>query len=491
MEAQRWFGEAIEQADVRLADSDEADRRDLGQFFTHPAVAAFMAKVLVGGAAPSSAVILDPGAGTGTLGLTLAAELRAAGCASIKLCAVELDAVTSDHLAEALEAAERAARGALRTELRHGDFLALAEGALDQQPLPECDFVIANPPYFKVSPGVGPGGDAPNIYARFMEMAATLLQPGGRMAFIVPRSFASGLYFKRFRRSLHDRLHLEQVHVFGSRRDAFKEQAVLQENIIVFYRKGGVAPSQILISTSAGREDLDQAQTLAVPTETVFRPGDDQAVLHLPSSPADLEVMARFSQWSDRLETLGLAISTGPVVAFRAKDLLLPDDAPDALPLLWLNHVRPGRVAWPIQGFRKQQYMKRDAAAALLWPNNGCVLLRRFSAKEEERRLTAAALLPGQLPGAVVGLENHLNVIHRPRTGLTAEEATGIAAFLGSSPCDAWFRIASGSTQVNATEIRSLPFPQWDTLRAVGRLLLDAPDTATDVWEGRLYDPAG
>ena len=42
--------------------------------------------------------------------------------------------------------------------------------------------------------------------------------------------------------------------------------------------------------------------------------------------------------------------------------------------------------------------MRRDAAA-LLWPNNGCVLLRRFSAKEEERRLTAAALLhPSRLP---------------------------------------------------------------------------------------------
>ena len=95
------------------------------------------------------------------------------------------------------------------------------------------------------------------------------------------------------------------------------------------------------------------------------------------------------------------------------------------------------------------------------------------------------------MPGAVVGLENHLNVIHRPRTGLSAEEATGIAAFLGSGPCDAWFRIASGSTQVNATEIRSLPFPPLAKLRAVGRLLIEAPGTATDVWEGLLYEQAG
>jgi len=50
VEAQHWFGEAVERAEVRLADSEAADRRDLGQFFTHPSVAAFMAEVLARGA---------------------------------------------------------------------------------------------------------------------------------------------------------------------------------------------------------------------------------------------------------------------------------------------------------------------------------------------------------------------------------------------------------------------------------------------------------
>ena len=47
--------------------------------------------------------------------------------------------------------------------------------------------------------------------------------------------------------------------------------------------------------------------------------------------------------------------------------------------------------------------------------------------------------------------------------------AKGLAAFLNSRLVDSYFRQFSGHTQVNATDLRSLRYPAWDELVALGR----------------------
>ena len=73
----------------------------------------------------------------------------------------------------------------------------------------------------------------PNIYALFMAVSSVLLREHGDFIFITPRSFTSGPYFRRFRQVFFDMIRLTEVHVFGSRRDAFSRDEVLQENVIV------------------------------------------------------------------------------------------------------------------------------------------------------------------------------------------------------------------------------------------------------------------
>ena len=102
-------------------------------------------------------------------------------------------------------------------------------------------------------------------------------------------------------------------------------------------------------------------------------------------------------------------------------------------------------------------------AKALLTPNRNYVLLRRFSAKEEARRLTAAPYIAADFGVPAVGLENHLNYVHRPGGTLSEDEAWGLAALYNSRLLDIWFRTVNGNTQVSATELRAMPLP------AVGR----------------------
>ena len=145
-----------------------------------------------------------------------------------------------------------------------------------------------------------------------------------------------------------------------------------------------------------------------------------------------------------------------------------PDDR-GAVPLLWLNNVRPMSVLWPLTIPGKPQYIAETAESnRLLVPSHTYVLLRRFTAKEERRRLTAAVVSPRSFPGTKLGLENHLNYIYRRHGHLSPQEALGLAILLSSSLVDRYFRISNGNTQVNATELRRLPLPPVNALQVLG-----------------------
>ncbi len=62
---------------------------------------------------------------------------------------------------------------------------------------------------------------------------------------------------------------------------------------------------------------------------------------------------------------LGMNISTGPVVPFRAaKHIASTGSVPDMhAPLLWMNHVRPLCATWPLAR-HKPEYIERDHAAS-------------------------------------------------------------------------------------------------------------------------------
>ena len=68
-----------------------------------------------------------------------------------------------------------------------------------------------------------------------------------------------------------------------------------------------------------------------------------------------------------------------------------------------------------------------------------------------------------------VAFENHLNYYHLRGAGLPITVAKGLAAFLNSTLVDTYFRQFSGHTQVNATDLRSLRYPSWEKLVALGR----------------------
>ena len=96
------------------------------------------------------------------------------------------------------------------------------------------------------------------------------------------------------------------------------------------------------------------------------------------------------------------------------------------------------------------------------------LLTKRFTSKEERRRLVACLFDPEQVQGPWIGFENHLNYFHANGQGLDRTLALGLYAFLNSTVVDQYFRRFSGHTQVNATDLRRLTYPDRGTLQAIG-----------------------
>lgn len=451
--------------------TDEEHKRAWGQFFTSPRIAQFMAGLL-GAPRGREIRILDPGAGTGILGLAAAASLLARFEGSVHLTAVEKEPGAALALRASLEHARGVWGHRFSFDVIEDDFLDLDRPQLGKPGLSRFHYAIGNPPYFKMSPSDVRGGDAPNAYARFMDVALRMLDEGGELCFIVPRSFASGYYFRRFRRQLHASARLDHVHVFDSRRDAFREDRVLQENIIVLYRKTRARSDDIVVTASHGEIDIDSHVTTRVARTRVVSDADRDAIISLPTNERDLAVMELVQRWPSTLAHLGLDVSTGPVVPFRAEEFLRGNPEIGTVPMLWLQHVQRGVVTWPLgPSFRKPEHILGSAGAKLLVPNKTYVLLRRFSPKEDERRIIAAPFLPGALDASWLGLENHVNFIHRPKGTMAPAESIGLAALLNSSLIDTYFRISSGNTQVSATELRVLPLPSATVLTTIAALI--------------------
>ena len=83
--------------------------------------------------------------------------------------------------------------------------------------------------------------------------------------------------------------------------------------------------------------------------------------------------------------------------------------------------------------------------------------------------MTAACFLKADVPFPYVAIENHINYVYHARRELTEDEVYGIAALFNSALMDRYFRTISGNTQVNATEVRTMNFPDLKLLGTIGK----------------------
>ena len=394
----------------------------------------------------------------------------------IEVVAYEVDPHVSKYLRYTFDmCAELCARHgiAFKSTVHFTDFIAAATKNLYSTD--KFDLAILNPPYKRVKSRSKhwallkrQGIPHSNLYAAFMTLAAILLKQGGRLVSITPRSFCNGPYFLPFRKALLTELAISDIHVYQSRNKAFGADDVLQENIILGASKSR-RRATVTVTSSDSPVDRDIAVQHLHPEELVSQ-SDRNLVIHLLKNRFEKQVRSIVGKLDCTLDDLDVAASTGRVVEFRARELLSVSDAAGSVPLLLPVNAVNGFVSWPLARQRKPGAIMANGSSEKLLVDNACyVLVKRFSSKEQRRRLSAAVLDPGKLACSKVGIENHLNYLHRNGSGLPMDLAKGLAVYLNSSLADQYFRLFSGHTQVNASDLMGMKYPDTATLLEFGK----------------------
>jgi len=470
---------AIEQTRLQVSKNTDASKKSqLGQFFTPAKIAMFMAGLFPD--ANGNCRLLDAGAGIGSLSDAFLERWRSGGFhfQHVELDAFEIDKSLHAYLRKTLEKYRNGSEKISAT-IREDDFIYAAtealSGGLFTTTTPNYTHAILNPPYKKINSNSAyrlalrsVGIETVNLYSAFVALAVALAAPGGQIVAIIPRSFCNGPYYRPFRDFILERAAIHHMHLFESRNKAFKDDEVLQENVIIRLERGG-QQGPVTITTSTGDSFTDLA-TNKHPFDRIVFPDDPERFIHVPTttekSTIELSSAVRYS-----LADLGIKVSTGPIVDFRLKAHLRDMPEPGTVPLIYPGHLSMTGTVWPVAGLKKPNaIMRNDETEKWLYPNGFYCVVRRFSSKEEKRRVVASVVDPAAFGDhSVLGFENHMNLFHEDKHGLPEALARGLAVFLNTTAVDEYFRRFNGHTQVNATDLKLMKYPSRDALIELGK----------------------
>lgn len=341
----------------------------------------------------------------------------------------------------------------------------------------QFDLVIGNPPYGRVSLTADVRkkyrrslyGHA-NLYGLFTDLALRLSAPGAIVAYVTPTSFLGGEYFKRLRALLRKEAPPARIDFVTERTGVFED--VLQETVLVTFKKGAHANEEILVSSLRPNGASAPVGVQAI-SHLKLPAGKGEEAWLFPRSLEQQDGLAQAVSMKHRLSDYGFTVSTGQLVWNRHKNQLTTRPGPDRLPLIWAEAVTPrGEFTFSAAKRDHKPYFELKPSQQHLITRQPCVLVQRTTAKEQNRRLIAAVLpqsfLDRHLRGVIV--ENHLNIIkpvtHEPEICLGT-----LCVLLNSRAVDNLFRCINGSVAVSAFELNAIPLPSPKDLETLTRMI--------------------
>ncbi|TDQ37135.1 Eco57I restriction-modification methylase domain-containing protein [Aureibacillus halotolerans] len=469
-------------------DTSRSNKKNKGQYFSSLHLAKKMAGFVV--LENGHLKVLDPGSGNGILIAALCDRIIEESLAVHLIVDVyELDTALTSALDQTLTLCQQAmeSRGlSFSYRIYTEDFILHNKHAVSQHVKSlNYDLVISNPPYFKVKkdhPYVEIMSDyvfgQANVYFMFMALAEKMTRKHGQVLFVTPRSYCSGVYFKKFRQLFFAAIDPLQFHLFTSRKKIFVDEKVLQETVIFSGIKRESTMTPVKISSSFDPYDKQKHAPIRLLKSVLFQ--EKNFALKLPTSQRELEVLNMFSGWTNSLHEMDLSISTGPVVTFRHRAYIQPFSFTETAPLLYMRHIKESMVSF--NETECNEGVALDSASdKLLLAASNFILIKRFSAKEQKKRIVCSSYIAKHFPYKKISMENHVNYIYKMNGELSEEETLGLAAFLSSMTFDIYFRMNNGNTQVNASDLRAIPLPDEWFLRDIGVKLLNGEVDYTDI----------
>lgn len=461
-------------------------RAELGAYYTPPALCERLLDMATeAGVDWCSARILDPACGGGAFLSPVARRImeNLDDCSAEtvleniqnRLCGFELDPFAAWLSQVFLDVT----LGELyfETGTRLGSLVQVLD-TMEQTPGEEgFDLVVGNPPYGRISLSTDLRnrfrrslfGHA-NLYGVFTDLALRFARPGGVIAFVTPTSFLAGEYFKNLRGLLGREAPPVSIDFVGERKGVFTD--VLQETLLATYRRGGDSDA----GSDAGKVHFitlgPDGSIATKPAGTFGLPEEPAQPWVMPRSEDQRLLVRQAEQLPHRLADYGYTVSTGPLVWNRHKESLREESGKGRYPLIWAESVRPyGAFEFRAVKRNHKPYFEPKPNERWVVTDSPCVLSQRTTSKEQNRRLKAAELPRSfvEKHGGVV-VENHLNII-KPLDGEPKVTPAALSALLNSEVVDRLFRCINGSVAVSAYELKSLPLPSPEDMKAIDRMV--------------------
>ena len=465
------LAEILQRTNEFITSVPKSKRKEYCQFFTSETIALFMANMFSFDLERDSIQLLDAGAGTGILTTAVIDRIFELGYRGhVHVTCYETDSKVLPVLTSNLNLLSD--KFDVSFDLKTENYITsqlFGENILLTDDAEKYDYIIGNPPYKKIAKEAREAlsmkevcHGAPNLYFLFWAMGIFNLNQDGELVYIVPRSWTSGAYFKQFREFLFRHSVITDIHLFESRDKVFEGESVLQETVIIKIKKTRKTPEKIKITTSSDSNFEDLRNFLA-PYNTVI---SSNKLVYLITSPDDAAILERVNRLSSTLSESHLKMKTGLIVDFRNTEVLRDKMETGAFPLLYSQHIKDGRVVWPIG--KEGEVIKTDRKSYLL-PNGNFLMVKRFTSKEEKRRLQCGIFLQKHYEKfEYISTQNKINFIECDSPCLTY----GLYVILNSTLYDNYYRILNGSTQVNSTEINLMPMPERHVIEEMGRELM-------------------
>lgn len=456
---------------------DRKLQKKLGQFTTPDNLAKYMADRLIENAdlkKGGKIRILDPGAGSGVLSIAVLEKLFTLNKDyNIQLDAYEIDDKAFEILKSNLILIKKwADKNNLRFkfEIRHKDYIINSNNLFDKGIYEnEYDLIISNPPYKKLSsrseeserfPFIVYG--SPNEYGFFLTKSVLELKENGTCIYITPRSWFSGVYFKKLRNFVLSYSSIVEIHSFTNRNNVFGKTKVLQELVIFVIKK--TKANDIKYYSHDSLSNINNSDNCFSIKKRDAIKGSEKRIL-IMNNQNDVEVLELSNKLKSTFIDSGLRMRTGLTVSFRNLEKIKGEEGIGRVPIFYPSNFYGFEI---VLNNKESKYIETDKKG-LLQNNQDYIFVKRFSSKEQKRRIQVAYYKASDFNKFdQISTDNKIDfVVCKNRKVLK-----GAFIMLSSTFFDRYYRLLSGNTQVNSLEINSMNFPTVDELIKLGNTFL-------------------